>query len=355
MDVLVIGAGPTGCIAARKLTENHKVKIFQEKAEKRVRCAGLVSKSGIERLSIKLRKIIIKNQVRGALLYPPSGDVIEIDGRTTKAYVIDRIEFDQFLLNSVIDKGVNLIEKRITDKDIKNSKADRIIIATGTNYNLQRKLNLQFPREFIIGAQYGMKIECDPNLVELHFNVPDFFSWVIPVGDYARIGLCVKGNPMPHLNNFVKRLRKEGRIKSDRILNRNFGIIPIYSPRLKTDYGKIVLVGDAAGQVKASTGGGIVTGGIAARFSGEMDYEVKWRKEIGRELYLHLIIHRFLSTLSEKNLSRLFSLVRDYKGVIEDRGDMDIASKTLRAIFRNPKFTARFLIHLPSYLFDFIM
>lgn len=351
MAISVIGAGPVGSIAAISCSKSDDVEIYEEHEEQPVQCSGLISKSGLERLGISAEKIA-KNRIRGARFFSPSGRVLEIDGRQTKAYVFDRREFDSFLLNIAIDSGVNFINKRIDD--IHELKSDRVILATGTNYQLHRKLNLDMPKEFLIGAQYEMKVECDKDFVELHFNVPEFFSWIIPVEDYARIGVCAGTNPIPYLDKFVMELENKGRILNKNILNKNFGIIPIYNPKLKTDYGRLITVGDAAGHVKATTGGGVIMGGMAAKFSYEKNYEAKWRSEIGRELYLHLLIRRFLDKLSDKNLDRLFSILADYRGIIEKNGDMDIASKSVFTLAKNPKFLARLLLEAPCLLADFI-
>lgn len=349
--ISVIGAGPVGSIAAISCSKFDDVEIYEEHIKQPVKCSGLISKSGLERLKISAEKIA-KNRISGARLFSPLGREIEIDGKQTKAYVFDRSEFDSFLLNLAIDSGAKFLNKRIDD--ISNLKSDRIILATGTNYQLHRKLGLDMPGEFLIGAQYEMRVECDKDFVELHFNVPGFFSWIIPVGDYARVGICARTNPVPYLDKFVHELDEKGRILSRNILNKNFGIIPIHNPKLKTDYGRLITVGDAAGHVKATTGGGVVMGGMAAKFSYEKNYEAKWRSGIGRELYIHLFIRRFLNRLSDKNLDRLFSILSDYKDIIEDRGDMDIASKSVFTLAKNPKFILRFLTEMPRLLTDFI-
>lgn len=352
MAVSVIGAGPVGSIAAVSCSKFDDVEIYEEHKEQPVQCSGLISKSGLERLGISSAEKIARNRIRGARLFSPLGRMLEIDGKQTKAYVFDRREFDSYLLNLAINSGVNFVNRRLDQ--ISKLKSGKIILATGTNYNLHRKLNLERPKKFFIGAQYEMKAECNEDFVELHFNVPGFFSWIIPAGDYARIGVCAGTNPVPYLDKFVQELDKNGRILSKNILNRNFGIIPLHNPKLKTDYGRIILVGDAAGHVKATTGGGVVMGGIAAKFSYERNYELKWRSEIGRELRLHLLIRRFLDKLSDRNLDRFFSILADYRGVIEKKGDMDIASNGMFALAKNPKFILRFLIEMPHLITDLI-
>lgn len=361
--ISVIGAGPVGSIAAKYSLKKDDTVIFesQKQKERRIQCAGIVSKSGLERLGIKnsssSSKSFLQNSIRGAKIFSPSGNMLEIDGHETKAYVIERSKFDDYLLNSAINSGAEFVNERVDRKNIDNiiKKSERLIIATGTNYSLHRILGLEMPNEFLIGAQYEIKTECDKEFVELYFNVPEFFSWIVPVEDYSRIGLCTNKNPLPYLDKFIKKLKREGRILDSKILNKNLGIIPIYNPRIKTQYpnkGEIVIVGDAASQVKATTGGGIVMGCTAAKFACEKDYEKKWRSEIGRELYFHLLIRRFLNRLSDKNMEKLFSLLIENKEIIEKEGDMDIASKLLFAFFKNPRFMARFLFQLPNYVFD---
>lgn len=351
--ISVIGAGPSGSISAISCSNSDEVRIFEEHREQPVQCAGLISKSGIERLGIPVGKIA-KNRVRGARIFSPSGNLLEIDGKETRAYVFDRSEFDEELLNIALDRGVEFVNKRIDKISEIKTNSEKIIIATGTDYNLHRELGLDIPEKFLICAQYEMKLESDPDFVELHFNVPGFFSWIIPLGDSARIGLCARENPVSYLEGFVKKLKEEGRILNSKILNKNFGVIPVYNPGMKTEYVKLITVGDAAGQVKATTGGGVVMGGIAARFSCEEDYERRWRNEIGRELYIHLLIRRFLDRLSDRSLDSLFSLLEENKETITQKGDMDMASGLLLGFAKNPRFLAGLLLRTPRYMLDIL-
>lgn len=348
MNISIIGAGPAGCIAALH-SKGHDVTLYEEHRKQPVQCAGLISISGLKRLGIKPEFL---SKVRGAKIYSPLKKLLEIEAKKDKAYVVDRQRFDEDLLNCAIDSGAEFINERVDD--LNNLKADRIVLATGTNYQLHRKLKLEMPRHFLVGAQYDLKLDCDPDFVELHFNVPGFFSWVIPAGDYCRVGLCARENPTPWLDRFVKELREDGRIKNSRILNKNYGTIPLYNPRIKTDYGKIITVGDSAGHVKATTGGGVVMGGLAAEHACKKDYEKLWRAEIGRELRLHLLVRNFLDKLSSKNTDRLFSMVADHKDSLEKRGDMDLASRSISSLLRNPSFTFRLLLNSPLFLLDML-
>lgn len=346
MNISIIGAGPAGCIAALH-SKGHNVTLYEEHGKQPVQCAGLISISGLKRLDIKPEFL---GKVRGAKIYSPSKKLLEIKASKDKAYVVDRQRFDEDLLNSAIDSGVEFVNERVDD--VNKLDADRIVLATGTNYQLNRKLNLEMPQKFLFGAQYDLKLECDPDFVELHFNVPGFFSWIIPAGDYCRVGLCARENPTSSLDRFVKELRKEGRIKNSKISKKNYGTIPLYNPRIKTDYSKFITVGDAAGHVKATTGGGVVMGALAARHACKKDYEKLWRAEIGRELRLHLLVRNFLDKLSSKNTDRLFSMVSDHKESLEEKGDMDLASRSISSLLRNPSFTFRLLLNSPRFLLD---
>ncbi|ODS41055.1 MAG: hypothetical protein A7315_15330 [Candidatus Altiarchaeales archaeon WOR_SM1_79] len=327
--IAVIGGGPVGSIAALEAVKKDDVTIFEEHYAdtQPVRCAGLISKSGLNRIGVAGRDFV-QNKVRGAKIYSPSGNLLEVDAGETKAFVVDRRAFDEHLLNTARDAGCGVVNERVRDINFKDMK--KVILATGANYQLHRKLDLPAPK-FLSGAQYEMKISCDPDFVELYLGeTPDFFAWVIPLDDnLARIGSASRRNPTPYLENFIKKLK--GRMHGDEILNKTYGKIPIYSPKIKTSHanGKIIMVGDAAAQVKATTGGGVVMGGIAAKFSCRTDYEKKWRCEIGRELWLHLQIRRFLNKISDRALDELISLLNEHKDIIERKGDMDIASELL--------------------------
>ncbi|MBM3308686.1 MAG: geranylgeranyl reductase family protein [Candidatus Altiarchaeales archaeon] len=359
-DFAVVGGGPAGCIAAGRALEKGDVILFEEHKKQPVHCAGLISVSGFERLEIK-KKHFVLNEVKGAKLFSPLGTIVEIRAKEAKAYVVDRSLFDGFLLNSAVSKGVSCESMRVLG--IENSvlhtqggefKAEKTILATGTDYNLQKACKLDCPDEFLLGAQYEMDVECDRDLVELHFVVPDFFAWIVPLEDKARVGLCTKSNPKPFLDSFVSRLAKQNRVKGSRVQNESYGIIPLYNPKLRTQYGKINLVGDAAGHVKATTGGGVVMGGVAAEYACMEDYERLWRRNIGADLRLHLWIHRFVNRLSPQNLDRLFKITSESRNSLESGGDMDYAQKTVKALFKNPKFTLKFLLNTPSFLLDLL-
>lgn len=359
--ITVVGAGPAGCLAAAESAAEYDVRLFEDHKVQPVQCTGLVSKSGFERLGIGLGDYVV-NSVVGAKMYSSSGSQLEIRAKSEKAYVLDRRLFDAHLRDIAVDKGVDFSNQKVTNLTGntivaagERVKSDRIVVATGTNYHLQKAAGFETPREFLIGAQYDLKVECEPDMVELHFIVDDFFAWVVPAGDIARVGLCTKANPIPILDSFVRKLQQNNRVKSTKPLERSFGTIPIYQPNMKTQYGNNILVGDAAGHVKATTGGGIVLGGLAAKLSVYPDYERRWREQIGRELQMHLLMRRFLNRLSPAGMDRFIRLFEGRQHILESQGDMDMLSDNLIALFKNPSFTFKFLLNMPSFFIDILL
>jgi len=358
-DFAVVGNGPAGSLAAAFGAKEYETLIVGPKIS-RMQCAGLISCKGLERIGVDPAESVL-NTVSGAKLVPPNGDAVEVWGKRDMAYVVDRVAFDQMLLDRAQDAGahyernwVKSLDGGLSCQNSKSYESDCIILATGTDYGLHWESDLDHPRKFLVGGQYEMDVECEQDIVELHFCVPDFFAWVIPVKDHARVGLCVYGNPRPHLDRFVGRLEKMGRLRSKKVLGESFGVIPIHDPKTRIQYPNVRLLGDAAGQVKASTGGGIVYGGLAAGHVFKNDYERTCRGEFGLELRLHLFIHRFLGGLSLKGRDRFFSQLGDAVPALESQQDMDSAKKTILGLLSDPRFMARSLVNLPHIVASFI-
>jgi len=340
-DTIVIG-GVIGAYGAKFLAENNNVLLIEEHKpeEQPVHCAGLISKTGFERIDINPAPFIL-NKIRGAKFFSQNAS-FEIRTNDTKAYVINRKLFDNELLNSAIDNNVKFINERATDIQSEKNwtvktkgnefKTKNLVLATGANYALHRKLkqklNLTIPK-FLNAVQYEIFVECEKDMVELHLT-NEFFAWIIPVDNYARVGIAGYGNVNEKLTHFIKNLKNR---KIGKILTKQAGLIPIYEPNLRTNYVlnglNLKLIGDAAAQVKATTGGGVVMGCLAARHLADKNYEILWRKEIEKELYLHLMLRKFLNN-KYKKYDDMLNLANKHKQLLYS-GDMDFASK----IFKN--------------------
>ena len=148
-------------------------------------------------------------------------------------------------------------------------------------------------------------------------------------------GYCVLGKK-DTVAEFKKLLKIKG-IKDKHIIEKQGGVVPIYSNRLRTysesPEQKVYLVGDAACQVKATTGGGIIQGLTAAKCLADSiiynrDYEKEWKKKLGKDLWLHLAARRVMDRFSYDDWNRLIDIFSKKKNKqILERFDRDYPSR----------------------------
>ncbi|GAH60574.1 unnamed protein product, partial [marine sediment metagenome] len=143
--------------------------------------------------------------------------------------------------------------------------AQAIILACGFGSGLPEKIGLGEITDFVSGAQAEVNT-IDIDEVEVYFGqkpFPGFFGWLVPTNhDKGLAGLLVANAPALYLRNFLHHLRAQGKIASTEA-DMKFGTIPLGTlPRTYSD--RMIVVGDAAGQVKPTTGGGIYYGLLCA-------------------------------------------------------------------------------------------
>jgi digeranylgeranylglycerophospholipid reductase len=181
-------------------------------------------------------------------------------------------------------------------------------------------------KDFTIGAQADIEV---PHLdeVEVFFGdvAPDFFAWLVPLAPpMARAGLLSRENPGLYLKKWLSDLAAQGKIVSANVKLR-YGGIPL-QPLTRTYGERLIAVGDAAGQVKPTSGGGIYYGLISADIAaatlhdalGDDDlsakrlarYERAWRKKLGSELRTGYRFRRLYERLSNRQIDRLFDIVK---------------------------------------------
>ena len=124
------------------------------------------------------------------------------------------------------------------------------------------------------------------------------------------------------------------------IIDYQAGLIPIYDPKPKRINKNVYLIGDAALQVKALSGGGIIKGMLAAEelynsLTNNLDYEMLWRKRMGMDLLLSLKMRNFLNKLSNKDYD---SLVESFNENALTEFNREFPKKSLiKVILKNPK------------------
>ncbi|TFH09979.1 MAG: NAD(P)/FAD-dependent oxidoreductase [Candidatus Thorarchaeota archaeon] len=381
-DAIVIGAGPAGLLAANEIAKRgYAVQVFEE--HERVgepdHCAGLLSTSGLKRLGIKLPRDIIQNTVMGARIYSPAGHSITIKRGKREANVIDRKKFDAWLASRAIDSGAVLAThakvKEIVRKQNKfksvlvNSERDEehnarsFVIAEGSRCRLSGSVGLPVVQRSskYPAFQYEVSgVDIDENIVEMFYGkkvAPGFFAWIIPLGEKrARIGLAARNKSKIRLDALMRHHSIiSDRMKGVRIERSLGGIVLVGMPISKMTTENVVVVGDTAGIVKATTGGGVILGGMTARVAGKIvadslssdessekllsQYNGKCRSMVFNELRMMNLAHMALTSLDDKGLD---SVVKDAsaKGlldVVKSEGDMDLQGNVIKRLLKDPR------------------
>jgi len=374
-DVLVVGAGPTGLIAGREAARRGvNVTVLEEHEEIGVpcHCAGLLSVQGLKEIGLEPSDEFVQNQVSGAVFHSPSDLTFEIRGGKKMAYVVNRVAFDKALARQAVNAGVELrlgfkAEKflmkngfvsGVVGENKETIRANVVIDAEGSGCRLLKRADFEKPNPegFLPAIQLEVaEVKPDGDLVEIFVGssfAPKFFLWVIPTGaDSARVGLACKDRKRYSLlKNFV-----ENKLGKHRATAVRAGCVIASGPSTRTYYDGAMVVGDAAGQTKPTTGGGVVTGGICASIAGEVaaeavlkgdpsagflrKYEDLWRRRLGREFSSMLLARKILNKLSDDTIDDIFEeIVKSrLQGIIETEGDIDFQSKLLRNLARQPR------------------
>jgi len=371
-QVLVVGAGPSGLIAAREASQRRiDVLVLEEHAEigRPCHCAGLLSLRGMRRLNVPADGSFAQNKIRGAIFFSPSGLSFTIERRDSIACVVNRVTFDKFLASQAVKSGakiklgyqvhnVRLGENEVlVESGKKVFKADIVIDAEGAASRIVKTAGLEplNPASLLPGIQLDLTgVKIDPNYVEVYFGqkiAPGFFAWVIPLGeDSVRVGLgCKEANPHESIKKFI-----EKRFGGERyeILTVRSGLIVASGPIKRTFSNRLLVVGDAAGQVKPTTGGGVIFGGICASIAGRVAaeaikrgrfeegflslYEKLWKEKLSKEFKYMIWAKRVYNALSDKAIDRIFELIikKNLQQVISEKGDMDFQSDVLLELRR---------------------
>ncbi len=379
-DAVVVGAGPAGLLSAGTIAHRgFDVAVLEEHATvgKPVHCAGLLSTSGLKALGLNPPDHVIQNQVKGARIYSPSCDSIEIQRGKSEALVVDRGAFDRWLAERARDEGARIItDSKVETASITETgvelhfqqerpivRGEVVVNAEGSRCQISRSLGLPVvPRTSKLPAyQYEMKnVDVDEEQVEMFYGrqlALGFFAWIIPIGNRrARVGLASYDRTMTRLRGAMKHHRVLSRRLEKASIEKGFGgIVLVGTPIERTYTTKAVVVGDAAGHVKATTGGGVILGGKAAKIAGETvadslenedysdeslaRYEDLWKEELGSEFRTMWLAQKTLTALSDKGLDRLVSGAKNMhlEDTIRKKGDMDRQARVIRSLLREPR------------------
>ncbi|MDK2912633.1 MAG: digeranylgeranylglycerophospholipid reductase [Methanolobus sp.] len=358
-DVIVVGAGPAGSIAAKTAAMKGLNVLMIEKRQEigdPVRCAEGVSK-------VWLRKHIepdhrwICADVKGSRIFSPDGTMIEMAEEIAGGevgYVLERKIFDRALAYESAKAGAEVMVKtRATGLIIENGfvrgvrlmhlgeerevRSKLVIGADGVESKVGRWAGIDTslkPADLETCAQFLMSgTGIDQNYCYFYLGneiAPCGYIWIFPKGeDLANVGIGILGNKsgkkhaVDYLKDFVGQ-----KFPDAKILEIDVGGVPVSGSIERTIANGLMLVGDAARQSDPITGGGIINAMEAGKIAGEVAYEAisrndvstsmlelyekRWRQTIGLEIDNSLIVKDVFVSFTDKEIN---SLAHSLEGV----------------------------------------
>lgn len=339
-DVVVVGAGPIGSYTAYQLADRgFKVCLIDSKKEigKDVVCAGVISKKAFRQYDLPVHSVL--SRISSVTFISPSGQRLEYDPQDIFAYVVDRSKFDAELLRLARHVGARVLLQQSVRNVIAGKKYNTVVsrtrkirskivvLATGVNYELHKKIGFGKPPRFLHGSQIELPLSFSSSNIEIHMGqkfAPASFGWVIPAGAQAsRIGVIVQRQGKSWLKRMLEQRLSfsTAKLKDDAL---RIKPIACGAPR-RSVKDNIILVGEAAGQVKTTTGGGIFYGLLCSEIAvdkmvktlkngvGLNDYDVSWRSALSSELDIGVRLRKIAQKLSDEDVERLFRFVKKHR------------------------------------------
>jgi digeranylgeranylglycerophospholipid reductase len=377
VDVLVVGAGPAGSTTARLLAAGgHRVLLIEEHSRigLPVQCAGLVSQRVLD---LAGPGPYLRQPVRGANVFGPSLKQFSFRADEPRAFVIDRAALDVHLGDRAAAAGAELrtstrfdglvrrdpdgVTVRLTeDGGASIDLHARLVVgADGVTSSVARAFRLRRPVEILpaFEAEFPQSLG-DVDSVEVYLGrtfAPGLFGWWIPDGrGGARVGIACDADGTS-ARRYFERLLEHLAQRFGRPFASPTGYlvsgIPIgIVPAISAD--RVLLVGDAAAQVKPLSGGGIFTGiraaEIAARIAGEAlragdlsaarlaRYDAEWKAEFSEEFRKALYLRRLFARLTDRELDAVVEALGhgSLVGTVVAFGDIDFPTSVARELLR---------------------
>jgi len=361
-DVVIVGGSIAGLLAAREAANNGvSVLVLEEDPEIGTpeHCGGLVSINALKEILNQVPEHIILNRIRYAIISVLNTSV-RIDASKQMVIAIDRRGLDKHIAIQASREGADIMlmshvtsfmeeDNYVKVNTNRGSFLCKVMIdARGCGVLASKG------KGFLPSAQYEVNTDgIEDSTVEVHIDqclYPGFFAWIIPDGKgICRIGVAGRGiNVNERLEGFIRTRIKDHGYKYI-ALRKIFAPIWVDGPQRPFVQGRrIVRVGDAAGQSKPTTAGGIYTSGMGGIIAGRLVsnailnddynaiklYEDEWLRLFGDEFWRMLMLRRLFERLDNKAIEKILKIMNNYIDDISLHGDFDFHSLELIKIIK---------------------
>lgn len=332
-------------MTARGLADQgHDVVLLEEHQETGlpVHCTGLLGAEAYDEFDLPHQTIL--GRASAAQFWGADGTSVRVQSERVQAAVIDRAGLDQWLAARAADAGaeirrawraerIDVAADRVivSDAEGRTVQARALVLACGASYRFHRQLDLGVPQAYMQSAQFETRFPITPQVqVRLGRDVaPGGFAWLVSFDrageSYARIGLMCETDGGHHFERFAARLCTEAGVDAATLPTPRRKLLPL-APIAKTYADRVLAVGDAAGLVKPTTGGGIYYGLISGTLAADVlgpalafdrlgapelrKYEKKWRRRLGSEIRVGLAFRHIAERLDDTAINSLVELAR---------------------------------------------
>jgi flavin-dependent dehydrogenase len=314
---------------------------------------------------------VILNRVQNADIYSPSGQHVAIGSKNEAPVVLDRVAFDRHFYEVALSEGARF-ETGQRVKAIKKTPDYVKVVTNAGEYTGNVVVGADGPlsvvarqhgivHDHIFGVQARVNMpDFPPDKTDLYMHPywRDFFGWIVPEGNgICRVGLGARDHPNTAFKYLLHRLG----ISRDQFVETYGGIIPMgfLGPQA---FNRAILLGDAACQVKASTGGGIVMLVLAAQlaapalvqavensqYSGSFfydNYQVPCEVSIGRELKIHYLLRSLIKRFSAHEWDQIIGFLSstEVRHIFTIYGEMDFPRSFFFKLLRNARIFSLFV------------
>ena len=349
-DVVVAGGSVAGLLCAREIaSKEFSVLVIEEDYEIGTpeHCGGLVSIAGLKELGIIPFRKTFEHMIESAEITSPNGNSFTINSKKQKVAEINRRELDKQIAFQAQNKGA-VIKVRTSFQEITNTgirtkdkKIDcKIFVdARGVSSLIHRDRT-----GILSSAQYEIYSDwIEKGKVGVAFDqekFPGFFAWVIPSGEgKGKIGVAGRGIKVSETLDKILEGKREYSI-----IRKIFAPIWIKGPIDNFVEGKTVIIGDAAGQAKPTTAGGIFTSGMGGVYAGQAiskfletnnksdlyEYQRKWTDRFGKEFERQSLARKILERMDNNTIDKLFETITpEIIKEISEREDFDFHTSSI--------------------------